>query len=98
MGAGHGFARAEVIEAFQEHAYEYDFAGKIVSIFYSTPGPDGGALLSYRRGLNKPLLFGGDEIRVVRTEIAQLVTVTLRQVPDLKGRTWSKDRFKLTLH
>ena len=136
MGAGHGFARAEVIEAFQEQAYEYDFAGKNVSIFYSTPGPNGGALLSYRWGLKKPLLFGGDEIRVVRTEIAQLVTVTLRQIPDLKtktftllipsinlralmgeippcskrlpssqaitlplpDRTWSKDRFKLTLH
>ena len=89
MGAGHGFARAEVIEAFQEQAYEYDFAGKNVSIFYSTPGPNGGALLSYRWGLKKPLLFGGDEIRVVRTEIAQLVTVTLRQIPDLKTKTFT---------
>jgi hypothetical protein len=48
---------------------------------------NGEALLTYRRGVRNPRHFRGDEIRVVRTEMAQFVTVTLWQVPDLKTIT-----------
>jgi len=61
----------------------------MVSVYYSPSSFSGEAQLRYRRSDRDPLDFSGDEIRVERTEIGQLVSVTVQQVPDLKTVTMS---------
>jgi hypothetical protein len=70
-------------------ANQYEFASPSVSVYYSPSSFSGEAQLRYRRGNAAPLDFSGDEIRVERTEIGQLVSVTVQQVPDLKVVTLS---------
>ncbi len=66
----------------------YEMTGKDLQITYTTSNEDGEAQLDYHR-FRKHLTFKGDEIRVQRTELGRLVTVTTRQVPDLKTETVS---------
>ncbi len=70
-------------------ANQYEFASPAVSVFYSPSSFGGEAQLRYILGARNPLDFSGDEIRVEQTEIGQLVSVTVAQVPDLKTVTMS---------
>jgi len=70
-------------------ANQYEFASPVVSVYYSPSSLGGEAQLRYRRGDADPLDFTGDEIRVERTEIGQLVSTTIQQIPDLKTVTMS---------
>jgi len=70
-------------------ASQFEFAGPIVSVYYSPSSFSGAAQLRYRLGDGDPLDFSDDDIRVERTEIGQLVSVTVRQVPDLESVTLS---------
>jgi hypothetical protein len=64
----------------------YELAGRRVQITYATTSFTGEPRLSYRSP-TQSLEFRGDEIRAIRTEIGQQITVTLREVPDLKTVT-----------
>jgi len=81
--------KSGVIETSREPANRYELAGKNISIYYSASDPDNESRLTYRRGAKFSRHFTGDDIRVEHTEIAQLVTVTLHQVADLKTITLS---------
>ncbi|MBT4521985.1 MAG: carboxypeptidase regulatory-like domain-containing protein [Halieaceae bacterium] len=67
----------------------YVFAGKNVSVEYTTSSIDDTPQLHYRRGSNGVRTFSGDEIRATKTEVGQLVTLSLRQIPDLKTTTFT---------
>jgi hypothetical protein len=64
----------------------YEFAGKNLTISYSTSSLTGEPQLTYRSSL-RDLVFRGDEIRIRRSEMGRQVTVTLVQKPDLKAVT-----------
>ena len=78
-----------MVETSTVPANRYELAGSNISIYYTASGPDNEAQLTYRRGAKYRRHFVGDDIRVEQTEIAQLVTVTLHQIPDLKTITLS---------
>lgn len=59
-----------------------------VHVEYSTTGIDGIPHLDYREG-SKVASFRGDQIRLEKTEIGDLVTVTLSAIPDLESNTLS---------
>ncbi len=64
----------------------YELSGKRVQVTYSTSSLSGERRLHYRdRKID--LTFMGDEIRVTPSEIGELVSVTILQVPDLKTVT-----------
>ncbi|CAG0982265.1 hypothetical protein [Geobacter sp.] len=79
-----GVATAQTTSPAQPNMYE--FTAKRVKITYSTTSFTGEPRLSYQ-DRTRNLQFKGDEIRVTSTEIGQLVTVTLEQVPDLQTIT-----------
>jgi|GEM_PF-1599005 len=87
LAAGHARAGAQVIEDAPIQPNQYEFAGRNLTIFYSTSSLTGEPMLTSQRGSYKPRHFEGGEIRVERTEISHLVTVTLMQIPDLKTIT-----------
>ncbi len=64
----------------------FELVGKKLEISYATSSFAGEPRLSYNTP-TQSLDFAGDEIRQTRTEIGQLVTVTINQVPDLKTVT-----------
>lgn len=64
----------------------FELRGQFTQITYSTTSIDGTPRLSYQK-LGTNLNFSGDEIRVVETEIGNLVTVTIETVPDLRTVT-----------
>ena len=66
----------------------YELMGAGVKITYSTTGFSGIAQLNYQDP-SRNLQFSGEQIRVTPTEIGQMVTVTLEQIPDLKTVTYS---------
>ena len=82
---GHMLTPPAVAETSPEQPNHYEFAGKNVSIYYSRPEVGGEGRLSYHRASFTPRQFTGDQIRVTQTEVFELVTVTLNQVPDLKS-------------
>ena len=63
----------------------YQLQGAAVSVSYSTTSIDGRPRFTYQDA-QQMHSFSGDEIRTDPSEIGTLVTVTLREVPDL-GRT-----------
>ncbi len=87
MGLATGVASEFGAEAFNDPPNLYEFAGKTMTIHYSTSSFDGQPRLSFRRRSGRLRQFAGEEIRAERTEIGQLVTVTTREIPDLKTVT-----------
>jgi hypothetical protein len=73
-------------EAYASEPNLYELAGRKVQISYATTSFTGEPRLSYRSP-TQSLEFRGDEIRAIRTEIGQQITVTLREIPDLKTIT-----------
>ncbi len=65
---------------------QYVMSGKNLEISYQTGDLNAEPVFKYSRS-GRDFSFSGDQIRVTQTEIGQLVTVTLRQVPDLKTVT-----------
>lgn len=59
----------------------YELKGKQLHIVYSTTSIDGSPRLTYQDA-HQTLIFKGDEIRTVTTEIGKLVTVSLRRSID----------------
>lgn len=82
-----GLAESRVTDVSVDQAYQYVFAGQNVSAHYTPASDTDKAMLGFRRGSWKPRLFSGDRVRVDRTEFAELVSVTLYQVADLKTVT-----------
>jgi len=70
-------------------ANQYEHVAPILPVHYSRSGFSGESQLRYRLGNSDPLDFSGDEIRVEKTEIGQIVSVTVRPVPDLETVTLS---------
>jgi hypothetical protein len=66
-----------------DQANLFDLHNLTVKISYSASGIDGKPSLSYKKG-GTTLNFRGSQLRQKQTEIGTLVTVTLKQVPDLK--------------
>lgn len=62
----------------------YEFAGRNISIGYSTSSITGESLLTFTRSTGRQRHFAGDEIIVEETVMGQFVTVALRQISDLK--------------
>jgi hypothetical protein len=70
-------------EAHMTKPNYYEFAGsKGTRITYSAEGPSSQSQLSYHDD-KLDLTFNGDQIRVLDTEIGQLVTVTLSDIADV---------------
>ncbi len=80
MGAGNAFGNDSNVPNL------YEMAANNIQISYSTYSLSGEPRLNYSNG-RKHLTFTGDEIRVARSEIGQLVTVTINNIPDLKTVT-----------
>jgi hypothetical protein len=75
-----------VIEFQQANLFE--LSGDDIQITYSSSSFTGLPLFSYRdASIN--LQFSGQEIRSVTTEIGELLTVTLEQIPDLRTVTFT---------
>jgi hypothetical protein len=66
----------------------FEFNGGNIHVTYSSTNVLGGPILSYRdRKISRS--FRGEEIRIQDTELGQLITVTLEQIPDLRTVTFS---------
>lgn len=59
-----------------------------IHVTYSTTNILGGPMLSYRDS-HASKSFRGDEIRIEKTAIGEVITVTLETIPDLKTVTFS---------
>ena len=71
-----------------QHANLFELSDDHIQVTYSSSSFAGSPLLNYRDGtINRE--FGGDEIRSVETEIGELLTVTLEQIPDLRTVTFT---------
>src|SRR5262245_4512266 len=71
-----------------QQANLFELSGKEIQVTYSSSSFAGPPLFSYRDGsINRQ--FSGAEIRSVRTEIGELLTVTLEQIPDLRTVTFT---------
>jgi hypothetical protein len=66
----------------------YDLQGRGLSISYSTSSIAGPPQMSVKKG-RQTLNFSGSQIRVLNTEIGDLVTVTLAIVPDASSTALS---------
>jgi hypothetical protein len=64
----------------------YDLKGMGIELAYSTTSLNGQPELTYK-DRKRTLTFRGEEIRHQDSEVGQLVTVTLEQVPDLRTET-----------
>ena len=66
----------------------YTLHGHLLHISYSTSGIDGKAHFQYQDS-HQTLNFSGDQIRTTESEIATLVTVTIRTTIDSGSTTFS---------
>ncbi len=78
---GHG---SSMVEAQEPNFFKLD--GECIKITYSTTSSSGQPELTYENR-KLTLTFHGGEIRQLDSEIGQQVTVTLKQVPDLRTET-----------
>lgn len=69
-----------------QRANTFELQGDGVRITYSATSINGEPELRYQ-ALQRQRIFRGSEIRSTETEIGQLLTVTLEQVPDLRKTT-----------
>ena len=76
-----------MVNDFQQ-ANLFELSGGNIQITYSSSSFTGLPLFSYRDNSTN-LQFSGDEIRCVTTEIGELLTVTLEQIPDLRTVTFT---------
>jgi hypothetical protein len=66
----------------------FELSGDCIQVTYSSSSFAGPPLFSYRdRTMNRQ--FSGEEIRSVMTELGELLTVTLEQIPDLRTVTFT---------
>jgi hypothetical protein len=74
-------------KAFQR-ANLFELSGDDIQVTYSSSSFAGPPLFSYRDGsINRQ--FSGEDIRSVQSEIGELLTVTLEQIPDLRTVTFT---------
>jgi hypothetical protein len=66
----------------------FELSGGSIHVTYSSTSILGGPILSYRDN-QRNLSFTGESIRLLDTELGQLITVTLEAIPDLKTVTFS---------
>ena len=66
----------------------FELRGGSIHITFSSTSITGSPLLSYRDN-GRSLSFRGDEIRIQDTEVGQLISVTLENIPDLRMVTFS---------
>lgn len=71
-----------------QQANLFELSGDDIRVTYSSSSFAGPPLFSYRDG-NISRQFSGKEIRSVTTEIGELLTVTLEQIPDLRTVTFT---------
>lgn len=71
-----------------QQANLFELSGDDIQVTYSSSSFAGPPLFSYRDG-NINRQFSGGEIRCVKTEIGELLTVTLEQIPDLRTVTFT---------
>jgi hypothetical protein len=83
-----GLVSGTVLGAPAQPANQYELTGPNLQVTYTLTSLTGDPLLSYQDS-KRTLIFRGDDIRVVKTEIATQVTVTLDQVPDLQTVTFT---------
>lgn len=69
-----------------QRANTFELQGDRVHINYSATSINGVPTLSYRDS-QRQLKFSGSDIRITETEIGQLLTVTIEQIPDLRKVT-----------
>jgi hypothetical protein len=71
-----------------QQANLFELSGDDIQVTYSSSSFAGPPLFSYRDGaMNRQ--FSGKEIRCVLSEIGELLTVTLEQIPDLRTVTFT---------
>jgi len=71
-----------------QQANLFELSRDNIQVTYSSTSMAGTPLFNYRDGsINR--LFSGEEIRCVRTEIGDLLTVTLEQILDLRMVTFT---------
>jgi len=71
-----------------QQANLFELSGDDIQVTYSASSFTGRPLFSYRDGsLNRQ--FSGEDIRSVKAEIGELLTVTLEQIPDLRTVTFT---------
>jgi hypothetical protein len=61
----------------------FELSSNQIHVTFSETSISGKPLLSYRDD-QRSLSFKGDEIRIQKTELGELITVTLEAIPDLK--------------
>jgi hypothetical protein len=66
----------------------FELSGGSIHVTYSSTSILGGPILNYRDN-QRNLSFTGESIRLLDTELGQLITVTLEAIPDLKTVTFS---------
>lgn len=66
----------------------YELRGTGIEVSYSASSLDGKPRMTIRRG-RKTWNFAGNEIRQLKTEIGELLTVTLETVPDQQTKTFT---------
>jgi hypothetical protein len=69
-------------------ANSFELSGGSIAVNYSETSFSGVPLLNYGDN-NLKRNFSGQEIRIQETEIGQLITVTLEQIPDLRTVTFT---------
>jgi hypothetical protein len=71
-----------------QQANLFELSGGGIQVTYSSTSIAGTPLFSYRDGsINR--LFSEEEIKSVMTELGELITVTLEQIPDLRIVTFT---------
>ena len=76
-----------MLKEFQK-ANLFELSGGGIQITYTTSGLEGIPLFSYRDN-NMNLQFSGTEIKAEQTEIGEVLTVMLKQIPDSLTITFS---------
>lgn len=71
-----------------QQANLFELSGDGIQVTYSSTSIAGTPLFSYRDG-NINRLFSDKEIHSVQTELGELLTVTLEQIPDLRIVTFT---------
>jgi hypothetical protein len=71
-----------------QRANLFELSGDDIQVTYSSSSFSGLPLFSYRdSSINRQ--FSGEDIRSVKTELGELLTVTLEQIPDLRTVTFT---------
>ncbi len=71
-----------------QQATLFELSGDSTQVTYSSSSFAGTPLFSYRDGSTNRL-FSGEEIRSEKTDLGELLTVTLEQIPDLRTVTFT---------